>query len=54
MQITALLSGLDVENNLSVIQSAEMVAKLEFKTHPSPALGPRSCSGQNLPAKELP
>jgi len=34
MQITALLSWLDVENNLSVIQSTGAVTKLEFKTSP--------------------
>lgn len=38
MQIIALLSGLDVENNESVIQSTQTVTKLEFRTSPSPAL----------------
>lgn len=38
MQITTLLSSLDVENNLSVIQSTETVKRLEFNTSLSPAL----------------
>lgn len=38
MQIIALLSKLDVENNLSMIQSTETVTKLELKTSPSPVL----------------